>query len=239
MELWNLRWKSSTNKPTQTIKKKNYIPKIQILTAVGRPRFDSEGHCIFDGKIGCWAFVTYEPAKRSSVNRPAGTIKMKPIESITKDVMRSFLIEKVLPGICAKWPCEDVGKSIYIQQENAKPHVAPTDRLFCEAAKQDGFDIRIVCFFSSLQSIQHKKTAKTTEELVAAVNKVLSCFTSDFSHNFLTLHGCMKEVMKINCGNSYDVPHIRKGVLERQGELPLKLKYDAALVQQAMAQINE
>ncbi|KAJ1263987.1 hypothetical protein BS78_09G228800 [Paspalum vaginatum] len=209
--------------PTRTIKNKNYIPKIQILTAVGRPRFDSEGHCIFDGKIGCWAFVKYEPAKRSSVNRSAGTIEMKPIESITKDVMQSFLIEKVLPAIRAKWPREDVGKPIYIQQDNAKPHVPPNDRLFSEAAKQDGFDIRIICqpanspdlnildlgFFNSLQSIQHKRSTKTTEELVAIVEKAFADYSvCQLNRIFLTLHGCMKEVMRIGGGNGYDIPHI-------------------------------
>uniref|UniRef100_A0A0A8Z8Z0 Uncharacterized protein n=1 Tax=Arundo donax TaxID=35708 RepID=A0A0A8Z8Z0_ARUDO len=73
--------------PMRTCKSKNYIPKIMILTILARPRFDSDGNCIFDGKIGCFAFVTYEPAKRSSVNRPAGTMEMKPIESITKEVI--------------------------------------------------------------------------------------------------------------------------------------------------------
>lgn len=56
---------------------------------------------------------------------------------------------------------------------------------------------------------------------------------------FLTLHGCMKEAMKLGGGNGYDVPHIRKGMLERQGRLPLQLKCEAQLVQDAMAQINE
>jgi hypothetical protein len=27
---------------------------------------------------------------------------------------------------------------------------------------------------------------------------------------FLTLHGCMMEVMKVGGGNNYDIPHIRK-----------------------------
>jgi hypothetical protein len=36
-------------------------------------------------------------------------------------------------------------KSIYIQQDNAPSHISPNDKLFCEAAKQDGFDIRLVC----------------------------------------------------------------------------------------------
>jgi hypothetical protein len=56
---------------------------------------------------------------------------------------------------------------------------------------------------------------------------------------FLTLHGCMKEVMKIGAGNGYNIPNIKKGMLERQGRLPLKLKCDASLVQQAMVQISE
>jgi hypothetical protein len=35
----------------------------------------------------------------------------------------------------------------------------------------------------------------------------------------------MREVMKIGGGNEYDVPHIRKGMLERQGCLPLQLNF--------------
>ena len=45
--------------------------------------------------------------------------------------------------------------------------------------------------------------------------------------------------MKVGGGNGYDVPHIRKGMLERQGCLSLQLKCEAQLVQAAMAQINE
>ena len=134
--------------------------------------------------------MTYVPARRSSINRPAGTIEMKPIESIKKETIREFMIEKVLPAIQAKWPHEDADKPIYIQQDNAKPHLSPNDRQFCEAAKQDGFDIRLVCqpanspdlnvldlgFFNSIQSIQYKTTAKTTEELVTAVNTVIINF---------------------------------------------------------------
>jgi hypothetical protein len=35
-------------------------------------------------------------------------------------------------------------KPIYIQQDNAPSHISPNDKLFYEAAKQDGFDIRLV-----------------------------------------------------------------------------------------------
>ena len=56
---------------------------------------------------------------------------------------------------------------------------------------------------------------------------------------FLTLQACMKEVMKIGGGNKYDTPHIRKGMLERQGCLPLQLGCEVSLVHEVMAQINE
>ncbi|TVU16435.1 hypothetical protein EJB05_39998 [Eragrostis curvula] len=56
---------------------------------------------------------------------------------------------------------------------------------------------------------------------------------------FLTLHGCLKEVMKIDGGNAYDVPHIRKEMLEREGRLPVQLDCEPALVQKAMDKLNE
>jgi hypothetical protein len=106
-----------------------------VLGALARLRFDSQENCIFDGKIGCFPFVIYEAAKRSSKNRRAGTIEMKPLDSTKKGISREFLIDKVLPAIRAKWPREDMDKPIYIQQDNAPSHVSPNDKLFCEAAK--------------------------------------------------------------------------------------------------------
>jgi hypothetical protein len=44
-----------------------------------------------------------------------------------------------------KWPREDVSKPIFIQQDNAPTHLKLDDLQFCEAAKQEGFDIRLVC----------------------------------------------------------------------------------------------
>ena len=60
------------------------------------------------------------------------------------------------------------------------------DLVFCEAAKQEGFDICLICqppnsldfnildlgFFRDIQSIQYKKQAKTVEALVLVVQKV-------------------------------------------------------------------
>jgi hypothetical protein len=110
---------------------------------------------------------------------------MKAINSVNKDVIRAFMIEKVLPAIRANWPPQDANKPIFIQQDNASPHIALNDRMFCEAAKEHGFDIRLVGqpanspdfnvlnlgFFNTFQSIQYK-TSKTIEELVVAVDQV-------------------------------------------------------------------
>ena len=43
--------------PHMTVHNKNSIGKVMILAAVGRPMYDDAGNCIFDGKIGVWAFV--------------------------------------------------------------------------------------------------------------------------------------------------------------------------------------
>uniref|UniRef100_A0A8I6Y6P5 Transposase n=1 Tax=Hordeum vulgare subsp. vulgare TaxID=112509 RepID=A0A8I6Y6P5_HORVV len=56
------------------------IGKVMFLTAVARPRWDSEGNVTFSGKIGIWPFVKEVPAHRKSENRPRGTIETKSIE---------------------------------------------------------------------------------------------------------------------------------------------------------------
>jgi hypothetical protein len=36
---------------------KNANEKIMFLAAIARPRYDAEGNCTFDGKLGVWTFV--------------------------------------------------------------------------------------------------------------------------------------------------------------------------------------
>ena len=76
----------------RTCKNKNYIPKIMFLCVVARPRF-RDGTCIFDGRIGCFPLVRYEPAMRGNgrTGRIRGDMIMKPITSITREVIREFM----------------------------------------------------------------------------------------------------------------------------------------------------
>lgn len=43
--------------PLMTVQNKNSIEKVMFLAALARPRYDHDGTCIFDGKIGVWPFV--------------------------------------------------------------------------------------------------------------------------------------------------------------------------------------
>ena len=78
--------------------------KVMFLAAVVRPRYDENGECIFDGKIGMWPFVEQRvAARRTSANRDRGTIVTTTI-SCTRRVYRIVLVEDVIPAIKAKWP---------------------------------------------------------------------------------------------------------------------------------------
>ncbi|KAH0730970.1 hypothetical protein KY289_002158 [Solanum tuberosum] len=216
-----------------------------FMAAVARPRFDENGIELFSGKIGLFPFVVKEPAKRNSKNRAAGTLETKPIISVTKDITRACLIEKVLPAIRSKWPALDSNIPIFIQQDNARPHIGVNDLEFVEAAQKDGFDIRLcfqppnspdlnvldLGFFRAIQSLQYQKAPSNVDELVEAVERSFDEMkVEQLNHVFLTLQSCMIEVMKDNGGNNYKVPHLNKNRLEREDNLPLQLCCDIGIV---------
>ena len=43
--------------PYRMVQNKNSIEKVTFLSEVARPRFNNEGNCILDEKLGVWAFV--------------------------------------------------------------------------------------------------------------------------------------------------------------------------------------
>ncbi|KAI5400539.1 uncharacterized protein LOC127096114 [Lathyrus oleraceus] len=178
--------------PHRTCKSKKFISKVMFLCAVTRPRFDNEENETYSGKIGIFPFVYEQPARRSSVNRVAGTIETKPIASVTREVNKAYLINKVLPAIENMWPREDVGKKIFIQQDNARSHISKDDPDFCRAASESEFDIQLTCqppnspdlnvldlgFFNAIQSLQQKEPVKSIDELVGAVQKAFDEFST-------------------------------------------------------------
>lgn len=157
------------------------------------------------------------------------------------------MIDKVLPAIKAKWPQNHTGP-IFIQQDNAKPHIDVNDSEFIEASSQDGFDIRLCFqppnspdlnvldrgFFRAIQSLQEQEVLHTVDELVSAMQTSFDKMQSQELNNvFLTFQTCMKEILKVHCGNNYQIPHIGKSRLERQGNLPLQIECEQSLIDEA------
>jgi hypothetical protein len=50
--------------------------KVMFLATIACPRYDPEGECTFDGKIGTFPFIEKVAAKRTSKNREKGTSKI-------------------------------------------------------------------------------------------------------------------------------------------------------------------
>ncbi|XP_047942997.1 uncharacterized protein LOC125189809 [Salvia hispanica] len=188
-------------------------------------------------------FTTMEPAKRNSKNRAKGTMETKPIQSVNKAITRDCIIQKIIPAIKSKWP-PNVCKEILIQQDNAKPHISPTDSEFQAIANKDGFKFQIICqppnvldlgFFTAIQSLQDDKIAKGVDDLV---NNVYSSFEELSPHTlnnvFLSLQGCLLEIMKVHGGNGYKLPHMKKARLSRLDSLPITLEVEEELVKEAL-----
>ena len=57
-------------------------------------------------------------------------MELKPMTSIKREDIKEFLLEKILPKICERWPQKDLRKPIFIQQDNAKTYVNPRDEDF-------------------------------------------------------------------------------------------------------------
>ncbi|ETV97336.1 hypothetical protein H310_09675 [Aphanomyces invadans] len=205
-----LVWHDETILP-RYIQSKAHITKVIFLVAVARPRPG------WDGKVGCWEIVERTTAARSSVNRPAGTVVLRCV-NVTRDVYRDLLVNKVLPAIKEKWPTAN--ELVYLQQDNARPHISPEDAAFAAAACVGGWDIRILNqppkspvlnvldlgFFNSIQALQQSLECQTMDELIAAVKSAFDLLApSTLERTFATLRRVMNI---IDCGgdNRYKIP---------------------------------
>ncbi|KAF0717578.1 Aste57867_2223 [Aphanomyces stellatus] len=114
-------------------KSKCFIPKVLFLAAIARPRFDEERGANFDGKIGMWPIVKYQPAVRTSRNCPAGTM-VATLVNVDATVYRDYVINQGIPAIKEKFPT--ASKRVVLQHDNATPHGGVTDAdLACVSTK--------------------------------------------------------------------------------------------------------
>ncbi|XP_042022953.1 uncharacterized protein LOC121770254 [Salvia splendens] len=224
-----------------------------------RPLFGSDGQPIFDGKIGIFPFTQQVPAKRKSKNRPRGTLETKSIQSVSKEAMRECLLNqatkhsitihaRIIPTIKAKWSA-NANKEIYIQQDNAKPHLKSSDLQFEAIASTDGFKFHLVSqpanspdtnvldlgFFRAIQSLQDDKLATNIDELLANVWRSFEELTPQTLNNvFLTLQSCLTKILEVHGGNNYKIPHLNKDRLSRTVGLPTSLEVEENLIRDSL-----
>jgi len=154
---------------------------------------------------------------------------------VNRDVMREFIIDKVLPAIVAAWPIEDVGQTILIQQDNARPHLLPGDKEFKEAVAKTRLKIKLMQqppnspelnvldlgFFNSIQSLMDTRSPKTIQDFIKGVQEEFEEYdVSKLNKIFLSLQACMIEIMNHGGGNGFSPPHVGKTRLENLCLLP-------------------
>ncbi|ETV75547.1 hypothetical protein H257_10362 [Aphanomyces astaci] len=129
--------------------------------------------------------------------------------SVTRETYKAMLVDKVIPAIRAKWPRGET-KAVKIQQDNARPHVPPSDVDVVAACKADGWDMEVVFqppnspdlnvldlgFFRAIQALQAEKHSSSLEEIVAATDAAWDVVsTKTLNKNCLTLQRCLQEVL--------------------------------------------
>jgi hypothetical protein len=223
-------------KPDRQCLNKDHILKVMFLGAVARPRYDNNGICTFDGKIGLFPFIERVAAQRTSDNRPRGTIITRPVP-VNRVRYRDFLINKVLPAIKTKWPCRD--RNITIQQDGAPAHIDDNDAAFVAAGTEGLWNIKLqtqpakspdlnvldLSFFRALQSHQWRSGfANNIHELIAQVQLAFVTFeTRKLDFAFLTLQHCMDDVLAIHGDNNYTIRHVGKERMLAEGILPVRV----------------
>ncbi|ETV78807.1 hypothetical protein H257_07636 [Aphanomyces astaci] len=221
--------------PQRKVQSKRHITKVMFLCAVARPRFDFGRRVMWDGKIGLWPIVETKVAARRSKNRDRGTPVTVPM-TVTKPIYRRLLVDKVIPAIQAKWPGQR-GGTIYLQQNNARPHVAVDDAEVVAASRKNGWNIQLVAqpamspnfnvldlgFFNAIQSLQHQTAMRTIDDLIASVQDAYSSLASQvWDKTFMTLQKVMEEAFKLEGDNIYKLPHLKKDLQLKSGTVALR-----------------
>ena len=99
----------------------------------------------FDGKLGLWPFSEKYVTHRASKNRPKGVILERNIESVNRKVYKHFLLTYVFSSIKVMFPVGEMKRTIFIQLENATPHVLVSEPDIVAAGTEGGWNISLVC----------------------------------------------------------------------------------------------
>lgn len=231
---------------------KSHITKVLFLSAVARPRFNHTTRQWFDGLIGIYPAGYIGAYQRRTKHHNVGDPKWVDV-SITKDVYRKMLVEKVLPDILAKWPDSN---PILLQQDGAPAHINDDDevfkqkvlelfsdagavRLYTQPAQSPDLNINDLGFFASLQSKYYMHSPKDALELIEMIEGTFQSYPlTTLNRIWLTLQGCMNEILDNQGDNKYKIPHMNKDRLERTNSLPVSIKATESARHYSMAELT-
>ena len=155
-----------------------------------------------------------------------------------------MLLEEVIPAIKAKWP-DYACKTIWLQQDNARPHISATDPDFIREATKDGWDIHLINqpaqspdlnildlgFFRAIQSIKDQMSYKDEDKLIEVVKSAYDNYDPILlNYIWLSLQNCMIEIMDCKGNNNYQQPHMGKARMDNEGTLPQALGIEQDLI---------
>ena len=97
-------------------------------------------------------------------------------------------------------------------------------KLCTHAAQSLDSNTNDLAFFRSIMSLKRREAPRDSLELIACVQKAHDkCPANEINRMWLTLMFCMNEIIDNDGGNDYEIPHMGKEQLERQGRLPIVL----------------
>ena len=228
---------------TRRTRHKGNIMKVMFLCAQARPRYDHGRNAWWDGKLGMWPIGSWKPAARTSVLRPAGTMEWHN-KSVTREVYRNLLLEKVVPSIVEKWPRSEWTNPaviIRIQQDGPQAHIKPDDVafnarlqtmglankliLYTQPPNSPDLNINDLGFFRALESQYNNYSPRNAADIIAHVEEVYRRYPMHkINRIYISLMGVMNQIIDTNGDNNFDPPHYKKEQLERQNGLPITLE---------------
>jgi hypothetical protein len=235
--------------PQRHVKHKKYMSKVMFLCAIARPRFDYNKQCWWDGKLGMWPIGYYDKAKRSSVNRPAGT-RVWVNDSMDHERFRMMIIDDLIPAIQALWPIgewHDPNFKIIVQQDGAGAHPKSwkddiiqgtlkeleqngnftKGKITFEAQPPNSPDTNIcdLGLFNAIQSAYYLNAPKNHIEIINLVQKTYNEYPrSKIDRIFVTLMSVYNSIIEHYGDNFYKIAHINKDKMEKEGNLPRELQ---------------
>ena len=154
--------------PIQPVQSKRHLPKVMVLTALARPRFNEDGTCVFDGKICCErvAEPTGPRAKREWKDVPMNAAKYEKLVTTV-----------VFPAIVKAFKNTGV-REVTLQQDGARCHtqkkkdgteamtkkltaigakLRPRIKVVTQAAQSPDLNICDLAFFRALGCVLRKR----------------------------------------------------------------------------------